>query len=293
MSKPSGAARAQFKIAPIAQMGAKRRFGQHFLHDQGVVDRMLRALAAVPSDRVVEIGPGPGALTQPLLDYLPALDVVELDRDLVVRLEAHPAAVAGRLRVHGADVLRFDFGTLAGPEERLRLVGNLPYNISTPLLFHLFDQIGVIRDMHFMLQREVAARMAAEPGSGAYGRLSVMVQYHCRVERLFGIGPGAFTPPPRVHSEVVRLVPHASPPVVVASRNSLEGVVRAAFGQRRKTLRNALKGLVDAGAMAAAGIDPGQRPERLSLADFARLADLATADPARTDPGMAPMPPRP
>ncbi len=261
-------------------MRPRKRFGQHFLHDQGVVERMLRALAPAPGDRVVEIGPGPGALTYPLLDHLTTLDVVELDRDLAARLEAHPAAAAGRMRVHGGDVLRFDFAALADPGERLRLVGNLPYNISTPLLFHLFDQLAVIRDMHFMLQREVVARMAAGPGSGVYGRLSVMVQYHCRVERLFGIGPGAFTPPPRVHSEVVRLVPHASPPVVVGSRQSLEIVVRAAFGQRRKTLRNALKGLVDAAAMAAAGIDPGQRPERLSLADFARLADLAAAAPA-------------
>ncbi len=274
-------------------MGAKRRFGQHFLHDQGVVDRMLRALAPEAADRVVEIGPGPGALTYPLLDHLAALDVVELDRDLAARLEAHPTAVAGRMRVHGGDVLRFDFGALAGRGERLRLVGNLPYNISTPLLFHLFDQLEFIRDMHFMLQREVVARMAAVPGSGVYGRLSVMVQYHCRVERLFGIGPGAFTPPPRVHSEVVRLVPHAHPPVAVESREALEAVVRAAFGQRRKTLRNALKGLVDAGAMAAAGVDPGQRPERLALADFARLANLAAAAPAQAGHPLPPTPPGP
>ncbi|MDZ7750504.1 MAG: 16S rRNA (adenine(1518)-N(6)/adenine(1519)-N(6))-dimethyltransferase RsmA [Gammaproteobacteria bacterium] len=270
-------------------MRARKRFGQHFLHDQGVVERMLRALAPAPADRVVEIGPGPGALTYPLLDHVPALDVVELDRDLAARLEAHPAAAAGRLRVHRGDVLRFDFGALAGPAAGLRLVGNLPYNISTPLLFHLFDQLDAIRDMHFMLQREVVARMAAAPGSKTYGRLSVMVQYHCRVERLFGIGPGAFTPPPRVHSEVVRLVPHAEPPVTVVDPESLQRVVRAAFGQRRKTLRNALQGLVDAEAMAAAGIDPGQRPERLFLADFARLADLAADYPA----APAPTPSRP
>ena len=255
-------------------MRARKRFGQHFLHDQGVVRRILEALDPAPGDRVVEIGPGTGALTRPLLEVLPVLDVVELDRDLAAELEAGGAAQEGRLRVHRGDVLGFDFRALAGAGAPLRLVGNLPYNVSTPLLFHLFGQLEAVRDMHFMLQQEVVARMAAAPGGRDYGRLSVMVQYHCRVARLFTVGSGAFSPPPRVTSAVVRLVPHAVPPVTVRSVANLERVVREAFGRRRKTLRNALAGLMGPQAMAGAGIEPGRRPEQLSLQEFATLADL-------------------
>jgi len=260
----------------------RKRFGQNFLHDTRIVERLVAAIGPEPGQTLVEIGPGLGALTAHLLPRLGALDVVELDRDLLPHLRQACAGL-GELRVHQADALTFDFCSLAGgpgtlapvPHEpgRLRVVGNLPYNISTPLLFRLFDQLGCIRDMHFMLQKEVVERLAAAPGGGAYGRLSVMVQYHCRVEKLFEIGPGAFRPPPKVDSAVVRLSPHAAPPVAVDDPAALARVVSAAFGQRRKTLRNALKGCLDAGAIEAAGIDPGERAERLDLARFAALAN--------------------
>ncbi|HKK06001.1 MAG TPA: 16S rRNA (adenine(1518)-N(6)/adenine(1519)-N(6))-dimethyltransferase RsmA [Gammaproteobacteria bacterium] len=263
----------------------RKRFGQNFLHDGRVIERLLGAIAPRPGQRLVEIGPGLGALTAVLLPRLGSMDVVELDRDLLPHLESACAGL-GELRVHQADALTFDFCSLAsgpgasGPgAERLRVVGNLPYNISTPLLFHLIDQLACIHDMHFMLQKEVVDRLAAEPGSGAYGRLSVMVQYHCRVEKLFGVGPGAFRPPPKVDSAVVRLVPHPSPPVTVDDPAALSRVVARAFGQRRKTLRNALKDTLDAAAIEAAGIDPGWRAERLTLTQFAALANALAAAP--------------
>jgi len=270
----------------------RKRFGQNFLHDTRVIERLVGAIAPEPGQRLVEIGPGLGALTSALLSRVGALDVIELDRDLLPHLEEACAGL-GELRVHQADALKFDVCALVeAPEtteggtgldtpieagDRLRVVGNLPYNISTPLLFHLFEQLGCIRDMHFMLQKEVVERLAAAPGGGAYGRLSVMVQYHCRVEKLFEIGPGAFRPPPKVDSAVVRLTPHAVPPVAVADPAALARVVTDAFGQRRKTLRNALKGCLGAEAIAAAGIDPGERAERLTLAQFAALADALAA----------------
>lgn len=246
----------------------RKRFGQHFLQDPGVVERILRALRPEPGQRFVEIGPGQGVLTRPLLSITGHLDAVELDRDLA-------AALSGEnlpgLTVHGADALRFDYRSLAPPGE-LRVVGNLPYNISTPLLFHLLGQAGAIRDMHFMLQREVVTRMAAPPGGGDYGRLSVMVQYRCRVERLFTVPPGAFRPPPKVNSAVVRLVPHPTPPVDVADEDVFRRLVAAAFSQRRKTLRNALRDVASEAVLEAAGIDPGERAERLSLERFAALS---------------------
>lgn len=246
----------------------RKRFGQHFLHDPGVVDRILRAIAPEPGQRFVEIGPGQGILTRPLLAVAGRLDVVELDRDLA-------AALSGEnlpgLTVHGADALRFDYRDLA-PPGALRVVGNLPYNISTPLLFHLLGQAEAVRDMHFMLQREVVTRMAASPGGGDYGRLSVMVQYRCRVERLFTVPPGAFRPPPRVNSAVVRLVPYREPPVDVGDETVFRRVVAAAFSQRRKTLRNALRDLASEADLEAAGVDPGERAERLPLEIFAALS---------------------
>ncbi|MEJ2507872.1 MAG: 16S rRNA (adenine(1518)-N(6)/adenine(1519)-N(6))-dimethyltransferase RsmA [Gammaproteobacteria bacterium] len=263
----------------------RKRFGQNFLHDGRVIERLLGAIAPRPGQRLVEIGPGLGALTAVLLPRLGSMDVVELDRDLLPHLESACTGL-GELRVHQADARTFDVcGLASGPgasgpgAERLRVVGNLPYNISTPLLFHLIDQLACIHDMHFMLQKEVVDRLAAEPGSGAYGRLSVMVQYHCRVEKLFGVGPGAFRPPPKVDSAVVRLVPHPSPPVTVHDPAALSRVVARAFGQRRKTLRNALKDTLDAAAIEAAGIDPGWRAERLTLAQFAALANALAAAP--------------
>lgn len=209
----------------------------------------------------------------PLLDAGVELDIIEIDRDLIPDLEAL-GRQQHRLHVHYGDALEFDFDTRFDGS-RLRVVGNLPYNISTPLIFHLLGQRRCIRDMHFMLQKEVVDRMAADPGGREYGRLSVMVQLHCEVHRLFDIGPGAFRPPPRVESTFVRLIPHAVQPVAVSDPELFESVVKLAFMYRRKTLRNALCSLLDAGEIAAAGIDPGLRAERLGLKEFASLADQA------------------
>ena len=256
---------------------ARKRFGQHFLHDPGVIARIVAAIDPKPGERLVEIGPGLGALTLPLLDRIGRLEVVELDRDVIPRL-AERALGRGELVIHEADALEFDFAALCGAGPKLRVCGNLPYNISTPLLFHLLESHAGIADMHFMLQKEVVARMAAVPSTKAYGRLTVMLAVHCAVERLFDVGPGAFRPPPKVHSAVVRLVPHARPPFLIADAARFAAVVAAAFGQRRKTLRNSLAGLVAPAGFAAAGIDPGRRAETLSPGEFAQLA--ATPAPA-------------
>jgi 16S rRNA (adenine1518-N6/adenine1519-N6)-dimethyltransferase len=249
----------------------RKRFGQHFLHDPSVIERILQVVAPVPGERLVEIGPGEGALTLPLLARGARLTVIELDRDLAARLAARPEA-GDTLDVVQGDALKIELAGLAAPGERLRLVGNLPYNVSTPLLFRFIEQLPVIRDMHFMLQREVVERMAAGPGSKTYGRLSVMLAVACRVEPLFDIGPGAFRPPPKVWSSVVRLEPWAEPPFPLPDPGRFAEVVRRAFGQRRKTLRNALSGLVDEDAIRAAGCDPGARAETLPPEAFARLA---------------------
>ncbi|MFP5507292.1 MAG: 16S rRNA (adenine(1518)-N(6)/adenine(1519)-N(6))-dimethyltransferase RsmA [Gammaproteobacteria bacterium] len=254
----------------------RKRFGQNFLHDQNVIRKILAAIQPQPGQDLIEIGPGQGAITLPLLQACGSLQAVELDRDLLQPLQA-AAAHLGELILHNRDALRTDFCALRRGERRLRVVGNLPYNISTPLLFHLLDQADCIEDMHFMLQKEVVERMAAVPGSDAYGRLSVMLQYRCAVLPLFGIGPGAFRPPPKVESAFVRLVPHRTPPVPVQDEALFARVVQLAFGQRRKTLRNTLKGLLDDADFAAAGIDPQIRAEQLDLAAFARLADRAAA----------------
>jgi 16S rRNA (adenine1518-N6/adenine1519-N6)-dimethyltransferase len=251
----------------------RKRFGQHFLHDPGVIRRIVAAIGPQPGDRLVEIGPGAGAITFELLRAVGRLDAVELDRDLVEPLRERSRGI-GELVVHGADALRFDFCALATGGAKVRLVGNLPYNISTPLLFHLLDQSHCIRDMHFMLQKEVVERMAAGPGGKDYGRLSVMLQARCTVIPLFAIGPGAFRPPPKVDSAIVRLVPLAQPPDI-ADQAVFARLVAAAFAQRRKTLRNGLKGLLSAEAIAGLGIDPGARAEQLALDDFVRLANLA------------------
>ena len=247
----------------------RKRFGQHFLRDMRVIERIAAAFAPHAHDRVVEIGPGEGVLTRELIGNVAHLDVVELDRDLAAHLRE---ALPGTVTVHSADALTFDFCALAPPGGKLRVIGNLPYNISTPLLFHLLDQAQCVGDMLFMLQKEVVDRMASAPGGKDYGRLSVMVQYRCRVEKLFTVPPGAFQPPPKVDSAVVRLTPHATPPVEVRDPATFARVVQAAFSQRRKTLRNSLKGLVSAEAMTALGIDPVRRAETLSLTEFAALA---------------------
>jgi 16S rRNA (adenine1518-N6/adenine1519-N6)-dimethyltransferase len=248
----------------------RKRFGQHFLHDPAVITRIINTINPKPGDRLIEIGPGRGALTVPLLDRLDKLEVVELDRDVIPLLRA-TCEGRGILTIHNADALRFDFSALSGSPEALRIVGNLPYNISTPLLFHLLDQDTEIRDMHFMLQKEVVTRMAADPGNKDYGRLTVMLATACRVEPLFDIGPGAFTPPPRVRSTFVRLTPWKSPPFPLEDRPAFAALVRKAFSQRRKTLKNALSGMLDESGIVAAACDPSARPERVEPAGFARL----------------------
>jgi 16S rRNA (adenine1518-N6/adenine1519-N6)-dimethyltransferase len=253
----------------------RKRFGQNFLHDPGIINRIVSAIAPQPSDRLVEIGPGKGAITLPLLQAAGRLQVVELDRDLIKPLQARCSG-AGELVVHNADALKTDFCALSGGGA-LRVVGNLPYNISTPLLFHLLAQSRCIADMHFMLQKEVVDRLAAAPGDGQYGRLSVMVQYRCEVTPLFTIGPGAFQPAPKVVSAFVRLQPWEKPPVTVQDEAMLGHIVRRAFGQRRKTLRNALRGILDDAQIRALDIDPTARAEVLGVDDFARLADFASS----------------
>ena len=250
---------------------AKKRFGQHFLHDPGTIDRIVRAIAPSAGDRIVEVGPGRGAITLPLLEALGTLDVIEIDQDVVPRLEERCAG-RGELRVHLADALEFDFRSLRGDGPPLRLVGNLPYNISTPLLFHFIAQLDAIASMHFMLQKEVVARMAAKPGGKEYGRLTVMLAPWVRVEPLFDIGTGAFSPPPKVISTFFALHPHSSPPFAIRDHAVFARVVQAAFAQRRKTLRNSLAGLLDVAAITAAGVDPGARPETLAPEEFAALA---------------------
>ncbi len=252
---------------------ARKRFGQHFLHDPGVLRRIVAAVDPRPGERVVEIGPGQGALTQPLLERCGRVEAIEIDRDLAALLAAR-AEGRGELVLHVADVLEVAFRALHGGGAKLRVCGNLPYNISTPLLFHLLESRGAISDMHFMLQKEVVDRIVAPPGGKAYGRLTVMLAAACRAESLFRVGRGAFQPPPAVDSAVVRLVPHEADPFPMPDPARFARLVAAAFAMRRKTLRNSLRGLVDAGQFAAAGIREERRPETLSPAEFARLAAL-------------------
>ena len=237
----------------------RKRFGQHFLHDAGVVRRIVEAIAPAADDFIVEIGPGEGVLTYPLAERAARLEAIEIDRDLAAALSVD------RVKVHVADALQFDFGALPAGA---RIVGNLPYNISTPLLFRLARCAQRVRDLHFMLQREVVERMVAQPSTSAYGRLSVMLQARFRMEKLFRVSAGAFRPPPKVESAVVRMVPLAEP--LDAGADRFADVVRKAFSARRKTLRNAL-GLAPE-EFAALGIDPRLRPENLSPQDYARVA---------------------
>jgi 16S rRNA (adenine1518-N6/adenine1519-N6)-dimethyltransferase len=250
----------------------RRRFGQHFLHDPRVLERIVRALDARPGDHLVEIGPGRGALTARLLAIADCtLDAIEIDRDLAARLRGSFTG-SPRHALHTADVLGFDFGALARERRaRLRIVGNLPYNISTPLLFHLLEHADAIIDMTLMLQREVAARLAAAPGGSDYGRLTVMLAPLVEVQRLFDVGPGAFQPPPRVWSAVVRLTVRSQPLFPV--RPSYAAVVAAAFAQRRKTLRNALSQMLSTEQIRSCGIDPGARAGTLAPPAFNILAE--------------------
>ena len=253
--------------------------GQNFLVEPEVVKEIALVAGVKPGDRLVEIGPGQGAITFPLLRRHPQLTVIEFDRDLIAPLTA-AAAPLGELSIVHRDVLQVDFTELAG-NAKIRLVGNLPYNISSPILFHALDHAAAISDMTFMLQKEVVDRMAAAPGSKVYGRLSVMLQAWCEVTSLFVVPPGAFRPPPKVDSAVVRLVPRPPGAAGIADRARFATVVRAAFGQRRKTLRNALSGLLDAGAIEAAGLRPDARAEQVPVEGFVRLANLPV-EAART-----------
>ena len=250
---------------------ARKRFGQNFLHDQHVLDSITEAIHPAPDDAMVEIGPGLGAMTGQLLRTLKHLHVVELDRDLVARLDkAYPRS---RLSIHAGDALKFDFASLPVPDgQKLRIVGNLPYNISSPLLFHLAGFAPLVQDQHFMLQKEVVERMVAEPGSKAYGRLSVMLQWRYRMALLFIVPPDAFDPPPKVDSAIVRMVPIAQP--LACDQAKLEAVVQKAFSQRRKVIRNCVAGMFTEAQLVEAGINPGDRPEAVGLAQYVALANL-------------------
>ena len=247
----------------------RKRFGQHFLRDSGVIAAIVDAVAPAAADTIVEIGPGQGAITAPLAARAGRVHAIELDRDLAARLRRDFAS-AGNVTIHAADALRFDYPALG---TGLRVVGNLPYNVSTPLLFALIGSREHIADMHFMLQKEVVDRITAAPGSKAYGRLGIMLGCRFRSEPLFDVEPGAFDPPPEVVSSVVRLEPLPAGTYAIRDERQLSRLVAQAFSQRRKTLRNSLAGLVDAGTLESLGIDPRLRAEAIPVADFVRLAN--------------------
>jgi len=249
---------------------ARKRFGQNFLVDAQFIHQIVAVIAPRPEQVIIEVGPGHAALTAPLAASGAELHLLEIDRDLAAGLRAR-FGQSPNVRLHCGDALKMDFSDIAGGR-RFRLVGNLPYNISTPLLFHALRWSTLIDDMHFMLQQEVVERICAQPGGKDWGRLSIMCQYHCQVTPLFTVPPQAFRPMPGVQSAILRLVPHAKPPVAIADMAAFERLVTQAFSMRRKTLRNSLRGLLGADAIAAAAIDPGARPETVDLAGFAALA---------------------
>jgi len=259
----------------------RKRFGQNFLEDGAIVSRIESAVAPRIDDRVVEIGPGRGALTEALVSSGCYLDAIELDRDLTAGLLA-AFSIYPRFKLHSADALNVDYAALLDDNDgeddaergkRLRVVGNLPYNISTPLIFRLLENTAIIEDMHFMLQLEVVKRLAAEPGGGDWGRLGIMAQYHCCVEHLFDVPPSAFNPQPKVQSAIVRLTPWRHSPYPPVDVETLRRTVQAAFAQRRKTLRNNLKGIATDAQLEALGVDPGARAETLQLTDFIAIAN--------------------
>lgn len=255
------------------QHKARKRFGQNFLVDHGIINNIVRSVHPLKTDQIVEIGPGKGAITELLASECDNLSVIELDRDLVpwlkVKFEKHP-----NFQLFQADALKFDFAQLINAGKPLRIVGNLPYNISTPLIFHLLSYADKVQDMHFMLQKEVVKRMAAEPGTGAYGRLGIMVQYYCAVENLFEVPPTSFDPPPKVDSAIVRLMPYKKLPFVAKNVKTLESLVNVAFQQRRKTLRNALKSLLEPEQLEGLPVDLSLRPENISLEDYVKLSNI-------------------
>lgn len=250
----------------------RKRFGQHFLADPVVIERIVELLAPKKSDHLVEIGAGQGALTVPVLKKVKSLEVIELDRDLVHELDRRTHRL-GQLKIFAEDALEFDFAQLKNDQRRLRIFGNLPYNISTPLLFHLLQYRSIIADMLFMLQKEVAERIAATPKSKNYSRLSVMMQYHCQAEILMEISPKAFYPPPQVKSSIIKLTPYQKLPCAVKNYQLFEAIVRHAFGQRRKTLRNSLKEIVPDDVWAHIEVHSDLRPQELTLKDFVLIAN--------------------
>lgn len=257
----------------------RKRFGQNFLSDPLIIDAIVAAIHPQPGEALVEVGPGLGALTYPICRQVEALTLIELDRDLASRL-AHSSELKTKITLYQQDALLFDFAALAQQRgQALRLFGNLPYNISTPLLFHLLPYATSIRDMHFMLQKEVVKRMVAQPGSKAYGRLSIMLQYHCQVMPVLMVPPSAFTPPPAVDSMIVRLVPHRTRPYTVQQLDLLSRITSDAFSQRRKTLRNSLRHLFNDSAFATLSINAGLRAENLTVAQYCQLADWLYAHP--------------
>lgn len=255
------------------QHKARKRFGQNFLIDHGIIRDIVRSIHPQKTDHIVEIGPGKGAITQLLADACDHLSVIELDRDLVpwltIKFEHHPG-----FKLFQADALQFDFNQLIHEGRPLRIVGNLPYNISTPLIFHLLSYANKVQDMHFMLQKEVVKRMAAQPGDSAYGRLGIMVQYYCAVEDLFDVPPSSFDPAPKVDSAIVRLTPYAELPYVANNIKTLETLVNVAFQQRRKTLRNSLKPLLSAEQMESLPVDLSKRPEEISLPEYVAMSNV-------------------
>lgn len=263
---------------------ARKRFGQNFLINQGIIRDIVRAIHPARGDHIVEIGPGKGAITEQLAAACDQLSVIELDRDLVpwlkVKFEKHPG-----FQLHQADALAFDFEQLIRGDQPLRIVGNLPYNISTPLIFHLLSYADKVQDMHFMLQKEVVKRMAARPGESAYGRLGIMVQYFCEVEALFEVPPDAFDPAPKVDSAIVRLTPYKNLPYPARDHKALEKLVNLAFQQRRKTLRNSLKNALPMTVIESLPVDVGARAETLSLETFVTLSNLLSDAGLLTGPG--------
>ena len=248
----------------------RKRFGQHFLTDTNMIDRIIRAIDPALPGPIIEIGPGQGALTLPLLALCKSMTAVELDRDLVPVLQRQAEGV-GELELINQDILTFDLGSLTG-QDKYRLVGNLPYNISTPLMFHLLESAARIQDMHFMVQKEVAERIVADTGSKQYGRLSVMMQYHCECFYLFDVPPQCFKPPPKVDSAIIRLIPRAVSPYPIGAYQDFAAVVQLAFQQRRKTISNSLKSLLDRETISALGINPGMRAEQLNGEAFGHLS---------------------
>tara|TARA_B100000767_G_scaffold273912_1_gene305402 strand:- start:1644 stop:2498 length:855 start_codon:yes stop_codon:yes gene_type:complete len=274
---------------------ARKRFGQNFLHDQGIIRHIVACIRPKPEQRIVEIGPGLGAITEHLLATTGHLDVVELDRDLLPYLRIAFASYGDNLRIHEADALQFDFRSLISDnlsadspsttgsntkQGLLRIVGNLPYNISTPLIFHLLSYTDLITDMHFMLQKEVVLRLAAGAGTNNYGRLSIMAQYFCRIDNLFEVPPEAFDPRPKVDSAIVRMAPYTELPHTAHNFKHFEQLVKSGFAQRRKTLRNNLKGIADDEQLQSLGIDPSIRPERLTVGDFVAISNLLIQTPS-------------